>query len=179
MSNVRFGNDTPLIQAGYCNRMSISAKKSDWPVYNDESKPRDLFVQADGFAFAGRHLLFDCWNASNLDNVGLVEKALNEAVSASGSNVVHMHLHHTAPDGGVTGVAVLPESHISIHTWPERNYAAIDVFMCGDTRPERALPIFKEAFHTQNIEVSEHMRGRQFTDMTAQCNIKEEHLEKA
>jgi len=73
--------------------------------------------------------------------------------------LLHIHLHHFSHNGGVSGVAVLAESHISVHTWPERDYAAIDVFMCG---------------HTSPVEVSEHMRGRQFTDMTPHSNIKQD-----
>ena len=65
--------------------------------------------------------------------------------------------HQTA---GVSGVAVLAESHISIHTWPERDYAALDIFMCGDTQPEKAINVFEDAFETTNIEVTEYLRGK-------------------
>jgi len=153
---------------------TISKASNQWPVHNDKPNSDDLFIQADGFAYAGRHLLFDCWNASNLDNLELIEKALLDAVLATRSTLLHIHLHHFPQNGGVSGVAVLAESHISIHTWPERDYAALDVFMCGGTSPELALPIFRTAFSTENIEVSEHMRGRQFTDMTPQSNIKKD-----
>jgi len=155
---------------------TISKASHQWPVHNDKAKSKDLFVQADGFAYAGRHLLFDCWNASNLDDLELIEKALQDAVVATQSTLLHIHLHHFTHNGGVSGVAVLAESHISVHTWPERDYAAIDVFMCGQTSPELALPIFRTAFSTENIEVSEHMRGRQFTDMTPQSSIKKDVL---
>jgi len=135
-------------------------------MHTDVTKSEDLFVHEDGFAFAGKHLLFDCWNASNLDNLELIENTLRDAIKATGATLLHIHLHHFTPNGGVSGVAVLAESHISIHTWPEREYAALDVFMCGGTKPELALPIFKKAFETNNIDVSEHMRGRLLTDMT-------------
>jgi len=153
---------------------TISKAPNQWPVHSDKSVAKDLFTQADGFAYAGRHILFDCWNASNLDNLEIIENALHEAVIATRGTLLHIHLHHFTPNGGVSGVAVLAESHISVHTWPERDYAALDVFMCGDTSPELALPIFRRAFGTQNIEVSEHLRGRQFTDMTPQSNIKKD-----
>lgn len=146
----------------------IITEKADqhWPMHTDANKPKDFFMQEQGFAFAGRHLLLDCWNASNLDNLELIEQALRDAVDATGATLLHIHLHHFTPNGGVSGVAVLAESHISIHTWPERDYAALDVFMCGDTTPESALPVFKSAFNTDTIEVSEHLRGRQITDLT-------------
>ena len=137
-----------------------------WPLHSDTSASKDHFKQEHGFAFAGRHLLLDCWNASNLDDLDLIEQALRNAVDATGATLLHIHLHHFTPNGGVSGVAVLAESHISIHTWPERDYAALDVFMCGDTDPECAIPVFKDAFRTDHIDVSEHMRGRQFTDLS-------------
>ena len=58
-------------------------------------------------------------------------------MEAAGATLLHIHLHHFTPNGGVSGVAVLAESHISIHSWPEYGYAALDVFMCGDGRSER------------------------------------------
>ena len=155
---------------------TISKASHQWPVHNDKTKSKDLFTQANGFVYAGRHLLFDCWNASNLNDIELIEKALHDAVKATSSTLLHIHLHHFTPNGGVSGIAVLPESHISVHTWPERDYAALDIFMCGPASPELALPVFRTAFATDNIEVSEHMRGRQFTDMTPHSNIKKDIL---
>ena len=63
------------------------------------------------------------------------------------------------PNGGVSGVAVLAESHISTHTWPERDYAAFDVFMCGDAQPIKAVAILKEAFEAAEVRVTEILRG--------------------
>jgi S-adenosylmethionine decarboxylase len=57
-------------------------------------------------------------------------------------------------------VAVLAESHISIHTWPECGYAALDVFMCGEARPHATIDILRKAFGPERIAVEEHMRGR-------------------
>ena len=76
------------------------------------------------------------------------------------ATLLHIHLHHFTPNGGVSGVAVLAESHISIHTWPEKNYAALDVFMCGDSEPYRAIDVLKKAFGPSNVEVGEHRRGK-------------------
>ena len=78
---------------------------------------------------------------------------------------LHIHLHHFTPNGGVSGVAVLAESHISIHSWPERGYAALDVFMCGDSEPERAIPVLERAFRPGRVVVDEHFRG----DVTRPC----------
>ncbi len=120
---------------------------------------KDFFVERDGRRFAGSHLIIDLWQAENLDDLGLVEDALRRAVEAAGATLLHLHLHHFTPNGGVSGVAVLAESHISIHTWPERGYAALDAFMCGDAEPRRVLPVLQDAFRPGRVEVNEHMRG--------------------
>jgi S-adenosylmethionine decarboxylase len=109
--------------------------------------------------FAGRHLIIELWGAENLDNLKIVDEALREAVVACGATLLHLHLHHFTPNGGITGVAVLAESHISIHTWPERHYAAMDIFMCGECQPTHALPVLQAAFKAKNMYINEQMRG--------------------
>ena len=59
----------------------------------------------------------------------------------------------------MSGVLILAESHISIHTWPERDYAAIDVFVCGSCNPHNALPILKAAFSAGSVTLNEARRG--------------------
>ena len=120
----------------------------------------DHFVTRDGMTFAGAHLIIDLWGANRLDDLAHVEEALREAVVASNATLLHIHLHHFTPNGGISGVAVLAESHISIHTWPERNYAALDIFMCGDANPQKAIPVLDRAFTPARIEVDELRRGR-------------------
>jgi S-adenosylmethionine decarboxylase len=119
----------------------------------------DHFVEKDGMRFAGTHLIIDLWHASHLDNIEAVETALRDSVEASGATLQKLDLHCFSPSGGITGVAVLAESHISIHTWPERAYAAIDVFMCGDADPHRAIEVLRHAFAPRMLTVSEHRRG--------------------
>jgi len=143
------------------------ADNGNWPTFSDENKAADYFTAANGFAYAGRHILLDCWGATGLQNIMLIENALREAVDVTGATLLHIHLHHFTPNGGVSGVAVLAESHISIHTWPERDYAALDIFMCGDTKPELAIPVFEKAFNTPDINVSEHFRGKQALEETS------------
>jgi S-adenosylmethionine decarboxylase len=129
---------------------------------NDEAltAPKDHFIQRDGVEFAGTHLLLDLWGASKLDDLHLIEQAMRDCVKACGATLLHIHLHHFTPSGGVSGVAVLAESHISVHTWPERDYAAFDVFMCGDAQPENSIAILKRAFQPSRISVTEELRGR-------------------
>lgn len=89
----------------------------------------------------------------------MVELTLRRAVEAAGATLLHLHLHAFTPNGGISGVAVLAESHISIHTWPERGYAAVDVFMCGATLPHKVVPVLRHAFETDRIAICEQMRG--------------------
>jgi S-adenosylmethionine decarboxylase len=126
--------------------------------FKQPTAEKDYFVEADGMRFAGRHLLLELWEASRLDDLAHVEAALREATEASGATLLEIKLHHFE-GGGVSGVAILAESHISIHTWPERRYAAIDIFMCGCADPYLAVPVLREAFAVERLQVSEHRRG--------------------
>jgi S-adenosylmethionine decarboxylase len=117
------------------------------------------FVERDGAVFAGTHLLIEFWQAENLTDVPAVEAALVEAAKAAKATVLHSYLHPFGPELGVSGVVVLAESHISIHTWPEQGYAAIDVFMCGECDPGDTIPVLRQAFAPRRMSVSEHRRG--------------------
>jgi len=121
---------------------------------------KDHFVVRNGVRCAGVHLIVDLYEAKHLDNIDLIDEALRKAVAAAGATLLHIHLHHFEPNGGVSGVAVLAESHISIHSWPEANYAALDVFMCGDAKPEACIPVLRAAFKPKRIVVGEHLRGQ-------------------
>jgi S-adenosylmethionine decarboxylase len=120
----------------------------------------DYFITKDGVEFAGTHLLVDLWECRNLDNLALIEDVLREAVSACRATLLNLYLHHFGEEQGVSGVAVLAESHISIHTWPERGYAAIDIFMCGRCNPHAAIPVFERHFAPGRAELTEAKRGR-------------------
>lgn len=131
-----------------------------WPSFGtDEDARKDHFVSRDGKHFAGTHLILDLWGASRLDDLEHMEQALRRCVDEAGATLLHIHLHHFTPNGGISGVAVLAESHISVHTWPERDYAAFDVFMCGEARPERCQPVLTAAFRPERIDVHRHLRG--------------------
>lgn len=126
---------------------------------DDQATAKDYFVTRDGLRFAGSHLLLDLWDAENLTDPAAIEQALRDAALAADASILHVHLHQFGPDGGVSGVLVLAESHISIHTWPERGFAAIDIFMCGACDPYRSVPVLKAAFRPRSIHLSEQRRG--------------------
>ena len=119
----------------------------------------DHFVVRNGVRCAGAHLVIDLYDAERLDDLDHIESTLRACVAAARATLLHIHLHHFEPNGGVSGVAVLAESHISIHSWPELNYAALDVFMCGNAAPDKCVPVLREAFRPKRVVVSELLRG--------------------
>ena len=119
---------------------------------------KDYFIQRGDKRYAGVHLIIDLHGASHLSDVAHIEKTMRCCVEASKATLLHIHLHRFEPDG-VSGVAVLAESHISVHTWPESRYAAFDVFMCGATKPEACIEIMREAFEAERVDVKEILRG--------------------
>lgn len=115
------------------------------------------------YAATGQHVLIDLWTEQHLDEVDYIEKTLKKCVEACHATLLHLHTHHFSPHMGVSGVAVLAESHISVHTWPEQGYAAFDVFMCGNTQPQNAINVLKQAFKPARCKVLEIQRSAQLT----------------
>jgi|WetSurMetagenome_2_1015567.scaffolds.fasta_scaffold100568_2 S-adenosylmethionine decarboxylase proenzyme len=109
----------------------------------------------------GRHLLAelaDC-NSGALNNLPELEKIMVEAARHSGATVVNSVFHHYNPQG-LSGIVVIAESHISIHTWPEYGYAAVDCFTCGSSvNPWKALEHLKNALGCKTVQVKDLSRG--------------------
>lgn len=81
--------------------------------------------------YDGVHLIADLSGGRGLDDAALIERALRQATAAARATLLELRLHAFGPGQGITGVALLAESHISIHSWPEHGYAAVDIFVCG------------------------------------------------
>ncbi len=135
---------------------SVVPLHADRGIYEND---KDFFVERDGVRFAGTHLIIDLWGCEGIDDIDRIDRAMRDSVEAAGATLLHIHLHHFTPNSGVSGVAVLAESHISVHSWPECGYAAFDVFMCGDAQPHKAVEVLKEAFGPSRVQVTEHLRG--------------------
>lgn len=100
----------------------------------------------------GRHCVYDMGdgNPDLLDNEEFVKKALTDAAEAAGATLLNLVSHKFEPQG-VTALALLAESHISIHTYPEYGYAAVDAFTCGEhTNPESACRSLKDSFESKS-----------------------------
>ena len=125
-----------------------------------DSHREDHFIRKDGKVFAGTHLIIEVMKGTGLDCEERIQNAFRKCVEVCGATLLHIHTHKFSPQG-VSGVAVLAESHISVHTWPEIGYGAFDVFMCGDAEPWKAVGVLKEAFNTDMVEVRELLRGEE------------------
>lgn len=138
--------------------LNLTACMQAWPEHHHISSagiPEDHFVERNGVLFAGTHLILDLWGAKRLDDLQLMETILRECVDQCRATLLHIHLHHFTPNGGISGVAVLAESHISVHTWPERDFAAFDIFMCGIAKPEEAISVLKRAFSPKTMKITD------------------------
>lgn len=102
---------------------------------------------------AGTHLIVDIHTEVSLSDVEGVRECLERAAQACGAKVLGYNFHHFGEGAGVTGVVLLAESHISIHTWPEFQFAAVDIFMCGACDPHGALPVLRDFFKSDRIHV--------------------------
>lgn len=109
----------------------------------------------------GRQILveyYDC-DQSKINDVSFVETSLIQAAKDSKATLISHNFHKFSPYG-VSGVVVIAESHIAIHTWPEYNYAAVDIFTCGDTiDPWIIQEHLKEKFESNNVSSMEMKRG--------------------
>lgn len=109
----------------------------------------------------GRHVLAEIYgcNFNVLNDVNKVEDIMVNAALEAGAEVREVVFHKFSPQG-VSGVVVISESHLAIHTWPELGYAAVDVFTCGDkVNPWDACNFLAEMFGAESVDAKETQRG--------------------
>src|ERR1043165_3223358 len=152
------------LQLGTANKEARAPRVRTSPkpvaiVPQPDLEAKDHFITRNGLTYAGSHLIIVLWEAEGLDDRDRIEQALVDAVKEAGATLLHIHLHTFSDGGGASDVAALAESLISVHTWPEKGYAAFAVFMCGDAEPRKAMNVFKRAFNPGRIVVGEHKRG--------------------
>jgi S-adenosylmethionine decarboxylase len=109
----------------------------------------------------GKHLLLELKDCDKevLNDLGFLREALLEAANESGATVLGESFHQFNPHG-VSGVVIIAESHLFIHTWPEYDYAAADIFTCGDSvQVEKAAQILTRKLGAKNRSMVEIQRG--------------------
>ncbi len=110
----------------------------------------------------GRHILVEFYGCDPavLNNKEEVEKIMNKAAESSGATIINSNFHMFSPYG-VSGVVVISESHLAVHTWPEYGYAAVDVYTCGDdVDPWVAFDYINRAFGSEFCSTMELKRGQ-------------------
>jgi S-adenosylmethionine decarboxylase len=109
----------------------------------------------------GRHILIELYNCDKeiLNNCALIEKYMDEAAAKSKAVVVKSMFHMFSP-WGVSGAVIIKESHLTVHTWPEYGFAAVDLFTCGESiDPWAAFDYLFDKLKAQRSETTEIPRG--------------------
>lgn len=109
----------------------------------------------------GKHLLIEYYECDSkiLKNTSLIEKYMIESAKVAQATIVESVFHTFSP-WGVSGVIVIEESHLAIHTWPEYGYAAVDLFTCGNTiKPFTAFKFLEEKLKAERYDLTEISRG--------------------
>ena len=137
-----------LFQLGMDLTRSSTAQKEDHghSALAQTEDRKDYFIERDGVRCAGTHLIIDLFGAQRLDDLRHIKETLRRCVEAAGANLLHIHLHRHTDKTGISGAAVLAEGHMSVHSWPETGYLALDAFMGRDAKPELAIDVAKQAF---------------------------------
>jgi S-adenosylmethionine decarboxylase len=154
--------DDALFQLGMDLTRSSTAQKEDHGSSADVAHRigNDYFIGRDGVRFAGTHLVIDLVGARRLDDLKHIERTLKRVLEVAGATPLHMHLHQIAPNSGVSGMAVLADGHISIHSCPGTGIAAVDVLVAGQSDPTWIVGVLRDAFEAARVSVRQHDRGR-------------------
>ena len=120
---------------------------------------KDHFIVDHNQIYAGSHIIIDLWNTRFDNKINTLKKIIKKAVLIANATMLHIHLHRFGKEEGISGVAILAESHISVHTWPERDYIAFDIFMCGDTKPEEAAQYLIDTLKPKQNKITDLKRG--------------------
>lgn len=124
----------------------------------------------------GHHLIIECQGRHAHLSEHELKALLVAAAAAGGASVLQSHFHPFGAGKGVTGVVLLAESHITVHTWPERDYAAFDIFMCGDCKPMLAAEVITSACSEAVTSVQSIERGLPINAGDASVNFSSSHL---
>lgn len=123
-------------------------------------KTKGSLASTSSIKYAGIHLIAEFWGGKIIESPKEIRKILITATKKSNNIPLGIKIHKFQPQG-LTGFVLLAESHIAIHTWPELNYVAIDIFSCGTKgKPYRGLEYLKKVFKPKKVRVKELKRGK-------------------
>jgi S-adenosylmethionine decarboxylase len=122
----------------------------------------------------GRHIILDCkGDIAHYDERKMLV-LLESAAQASKATILSSHFHRFGDEGqGITGVLVLAESHITVHTWPELDYAAFDVFMCGECNPENAANVITDNLNPNEFNKQTIYRDASYNGILSDSSLKQ------
>jgi S-adenosylmethionine decarboxylase len=121
------------------------------------------FTTENETSFAGRHLLVDLYGCSTTLSPVEIQISLEGVCREIGATVLFSHAHEFN-NGGSSGVVILAESHATWHHWIEEGFIALDIFVCGECRPENAMNTIKDIFKPTSTISNTHLRGVYFDE---------------
>lgn len=107
----------------------------------------------------GKHLIADFYNCKDIPSLRQTKTIFRRAAESIGATVLKVGFHRFHPQG-TTAIALISESHISLHSWPEFRYLAVDIFTCGKKDPVFALDVLKKEFQPKKVKFKEIIRGK-------------------
>jgi len=118
------------------------------------------WVRDKKIKYAGIHLIAEFWGGKIIEDPKEIDKILILAAKKADNTPLEVTIHKFQPQG-ITGVVLLAESHIAIHSWPEINYIAVDIFTCGEKAiPYKAIDYLKKKFKPKKVEIQKITRGK-------------------
>lgn len=155
--NAMHPDPAPVLEAPPVSLTSVAST----PAFTQSFGPSPVSSAPGQHPHFGRHLLaefYDC-NPNVLNNPVLIEESMKDAARACGATIVQSCFHRFNPYG-VSGVVVIAESHLAIHTWPEFGYASVDLYTCGEQcDPKVAFAFLQEKLHSATASYTELKRG--------------------
>jgi S-adenosylmethionine decarboxylase len=140
--------------------MAKKTKRSIQWVKETKKSQNKAKLSRDKQKYAGTHLIVEFWNGKIIEDSKKIEEILLEAVKKAKSIALKTAIYKFSPQG-ITGVVLLAESHIALHSWPEANYLAIDIFTCGNkAMPFKAFEYLKKALKPEKVEIKALKRGK-------------------
>ena len=146
------------------------------PFVQERHRRESVYSYAD-ISTEGKHLLADFWQCESdilTDEVALIS-VLSRAAEAAGATVLTTG-SHVFPEQGVTAFALLAESHLSIHTWPDRQYAGVDLYTCGNCQPDAAIDVLASALRVGKLDTKLLHRGQTLREHSISTDTEEKTI---